>query len=202
MAPPVRRSEPRVEDLGPRTPDAAPPRGAGGAGAASAGDAELGRVLAGIGAPSSSDLPWAALYGDLQALATLDPSSLGAEQRRRHVVDAARGSRALILLSGMEAFFGGRLRQALSRLSLAPAAAGDGIDGAAPAELRSLEAHIALFRAATRLRLFRLGGALESELTTQAAADLQACRELDPDLRPAATYFSPAFRAVFDAAAP
>ncbi len=55
----------------------------------------------------------------------------------------------------------------------------------------TLQAH--LFRAAARHALYRQGGGRDETLLEEAAADVRACRERDPDFEPDSEAFSPAF---------
>ena len=109
---------------------------------------------------------------------------------------------ALRLLAGIEAYFDGEHRRALTLMT------SDLLNEAARVEERAgersgrdkIRAQMFLFRAAAGLSLFRLGGEVEGDLQRKAAEDARQSRAISPDLDPSVEVFSPAFRAFFSAA--
>ena len=191
---PTRTVPPTERRVVPPPPE---PRADGNGDGARGNDGErIRRLLEAVGEPPSQ-APWASLYDELQTLAEGAGESLTASQAAQRERLIERRVRSLVLLSGMDAFFERRHRQALNRLLSASDAL---VGNDAPENARRLEAQILLFRAAARFHLFRLGGGVESELLTTLEEDLRQGRRFDPDLLPSAHYFSPAFRRVFDQA--
>ncbi len=96
---------------------------------------------------------------------------------------AARETRRS-LSAGVDAYLRGRYEEAIRLLSQAKFAD------------RVAEAEAALFRAAARDALYRIGGATSESLRREIERDLNTYRELRPDGRPDPRIFSPRFIAI------
>jgi hypothetical protein len=97
-----------------------------------------------------------------------------------------RGVRSA-LIEGARQFLAGEHAQALATLD--PAAVGDG----------PLQLHVHLLRAAAHYALFVRSGEQDQSQRTQAVAEIDKVKQIDPDFSPDARAFAPRFIAFFQA---
>ena len=95
------------------------------------------------------------------------------------------------LEEGARLFFRGDYQQAVASLS------SDRFSGDVPLRL-----HVHLFRAASLFALYARSGGADASLRDQAQAEVNQCRQLDPDFVPDERHFSPQFLAFYRGTAP